>query len=371
MLRRAHAVGIVLTRHGGPFASVGWATGVVPARPRSALSGMWIIPGRASSAERGDARDRVGVRIRLERRRTRRMPAPRSSDCRPAAPASYAGRRCARSPPGRSPPARCCSASRSRRSPACGRSAASCCSSAGSACGSALAGAARPAARACARGRVPRRLRARPPARPRDRRVAGGAVLVAAIVGAVAWRVADAPHAAPGRSLLATRRTNLGHACNDTRPPRCDTRMHEHGTATADRRLRGRRLLDGGGEPAARRLRAVARPGASGRRSASCRPPPGDADHYVVRFYRTFAGALRGRHVSLFRRDRGDGAVEGDLAGAPARAGRRSTSAAAASSRCSARGARTGSTACCGRRGGAASCCAGCRPARCAGSPRR
>jgi peptidase E len=41
----------------------------------------------------------------------------------------------------------------------------------------------------------------------------------------------------------------------------------------------------------------------------------GDADHYVVRFYREFAA--RGAdvsHVSLFRRDKGTGAVEGDLA---------------------------------------------------------
>jgi peptidase E len=39
----------------------------------------------------------------------------------------------------------------------------------------------------------------------------------------------------------------------------------------------------------------------------------GDADHYVVRFYRTFSQRCETSHVSLFRRDRGDGAVEGDL----------------------------------------------------------
>jgi peptidase E len=41
----------------------------------------------------------------------------------------------------------------------------------------------------------------------------------------------------------------------------------------------------------------------------------GDADHYIVRFYREFSA--RGAdvsHVSLFRRDKGAGAVEGDLA---------------------------------------------------------
>jgi peptidase E len=41
----------------------------------------------------------------------------------------------------------------------------------------------------------------------------------------------------------------------------------------------------------------------------------GDADHYVVRFYRHFACRSDASHVSLFRRDRVGGAVEGDLAG--------------------------------------------------------
>jgi peptidase E len=39
----------------------------------------------------------------------------------------------------------------------------------------------------------------------------------------------------------------------------------------------------------------------------------GDADHYVVRFYRRFAAVAETSHVSLFRRDKGAGAVEGDL----------------------------------------------------------
>jgi peptidase E len=38
----------------------------------------------------------------------------------------------------------------------------------------------------------------------------------------------------------------------------------------------------------------------------------GDADHYVVRFYRHFASAVEASHVSLFRRDRA--AVETDVA---------------------------------------------------------
>jgi peptidase E len=40
----------------------------------------------------------------------------------------------------------------------------------------------------------------------------------------------------------------------------------------------------------------------------------GDADHYVVRFYRHFAQRCEASHVSLFRRERGSGAVEGDVA---------------------------------------------------------
>jgi peptidase E len=40
----------------------------------------------------------------------------------------------------------------------------------------------------------------------------------------------------------------------------------------------------------------------------------GDADHYVVRFYRRFSASCDASHVSLFRRDQGTGGVEGDLA---------------------------------------------------------
>ena len=40
----------------------------------------------------------------------------------------------------------------------------------------------------------------------------------------------------------------------------------------------------------------------------------GDADHYIVRFYRAFSAAsCEPSHVSLFRRDRGAGEAEGDL----------------------------------------------------------
>jgi dipeptidase E len=40
----------------------------------------------------------------------------------------------------------------------------------------------------------------------------------------------------------------------------------------------------------------------------------GDADHYIVRFYRHFACRSDASHVSLFRRELGGGAVEGDIA---------------------------------------------------------
>lgn len=40
----------------------------------------------------------------------------------------------------------------------------------------------------------------------------------------------------------------------------------------------------------------------------------GDADHYVVRFYRRFAAECEASHVSLFRRDQGTGGVEEDVA---------------------------------------------------------
>jgi dipeptidase E len=40
----------------------------------------------------------------------------------------------------------------------------------------------------------------------------------------------------------------------------------------------------------------------------------GDADHYVVRFYRRFSMYCEASHVSLFRRDQGGHGVENDLA---------------------------------------------------------
>lgn len=40
----------------------------------------------------------------------------------------------------------------------------------------------------------------------------------------------------------------------------------------------------------------------------------GDADHYLVRFYREFAARAEVSHLSLFRRDRSAGAIEGDIA---------------------------------------------------------
>ncbi len=39
----------------------------------------------------------------------------------------------------------------------------------------------------------------------------------------------------------------------------------------------------------------------------------GDADHYVVRFYRRFSPSCEASHLSLFRRDQGTGGVEDDF----------------------------------------------------------
>ena len=97
----------------------------------------------------------------------------------------------------------------------------------------------------------------------------------------------------------------------------------------------------------------------------------GDADHYVVRFYRRFSADCDASHVSLFRRDQGTGGVEDDLATPPARAGpdlrgrrqRREHARRVARARARRRS--------CARRGAGASCCAGPRRARCAGSSRR
>ncbi len=40
----------------------------------------------------------------------------------------------------------------------------------------------------------------------------------------------------------------------------------------------------------------------------------GDADHYVVRFYRRFSALCEASHISMFRRDQGGRGVEDDLA---------------------------------------------------------
>ncbi len=61
--------------------------------------------------------------------------------------------------------------------------------------------------------------------------------------------------------------------------------------------------------------------GLAGAAAGSARPKvcfvptaSGDADHYIVRFYRAFGGAhCEPSHVSLFRRDRGSG-IDGDIA---------------------------------------------------------
>ena len=86
----------------------------------------------------------------------------------------------------------------------------------------------------------------------------------------------------------------------------------------------------------------------------------GDADHYVVRFYRAFAATrCEPSHISLFRRETGVGDPRAHLLAQDV-----IYVGAAASCRCSAPGARTGSTCCCVTRGGPASSCAAVRRAR-------
>ena len=81
-----------------------------------------------------------------------------------------------------------------------------------------------------------------------------------------------------------------------------------------DRRPWRRRLLDGEGRIAARRVRAVARSTAPRPRVCFLPTASGDADHYVVRFYRRFSPSCEASHLSLFRRDQGTGGVEDDFA---------------------------------------------------------
>ena len=83
-------------------------------------------------------------------------------------------------------------------------------------------------------------------------------------------------------------------------------RLRSAHEAAADRRVRRWRLLDGGRKPAARRPRPVARRGAERPRVCFLPTASGDADHYIVRFYRAFPPArCDSSHISLFRRDHG------------------------------------------------------------------
>ena len=93
----------------------------------------------------------------------------------------------------------------------------------------------------------------------------------------------------------------------------------------------------------------------------------GDADHYLVRFYRAFdAERCVPSHLSLFRRLRAPRDPRAHLLDQDLiYVGGGSIAQPAWAS-----GGRTGSTRSCARRGAAASSSAGSRPARFAGSPR-
>ena len=124
----------------------------------------------------------------------------------------------------------------------------------------------------------------------------------------------------------------------DFRSLRC-----RHVATASDPRDGRRRLLDGGRERAARRARARAH-GVECPRVCFLPTASGDADHYIVRFYRAFAaGRCQPSHVSLFRRDGGAADLAGHLLRAGPRVrGRREPDLAARHL-----GARTGSTRCC------------------------
>ena len=96
----------------------------------------------------------------------------------------------------------------------------------------------------------------------------------------------------------------------------------------------------------------------------------GDADHYVVRFYRRFSPGCEASHVSLFRRDQGTGGVEDDLATHLLAQDLIYVGGGNVVSMLGAWRAH-GLDACCARRGAKASCCAAPPPARCAGSRSR
>ncbi len=134
--------------------------------------------------------------------------------------------------------------------------------------------------------------------------------------------------------------------------------------AAPDRGVRRRRVLDGVGEHAARRLRAGA-----DRRRAPAGLLPADRERRRRPLRRPLLPRVLRRRGASRRTSRCSGARPASAIRARTCSRRTScTSAAAASCRCSGPGARTGSTWRCARRGRRASSCAAARPARCAGS---
>ena len=113
--------------------------------------------------------------------------------------------------------------------------------------------------------------------------------------------------------------------------------------AAADLRDGRRRLHDGADQPAARRLRALARARAANRGSCSCRPPPATRRAQINAFKARFAGrTCVPEHLSLFRLREAEPPAARDR-----RSSRTSsTSAAARCATCSRSGARTSSTRC-------------------------
>ena len=126
----------------------------------------------------------------------------------------------------------------------------------------------------------------------------------------------------------------------------------------ADRGVRRRRVLDGGRQPAARRLRPRPDAPASGPRSASCRPPPATpTTTSCASTARSRAARCEPSHVSLFRRDKGAGRRTRD---STSTCSTRTSSTSAAAASCSLLGAwrAHGLDEVLAEAGAAASCCA-------------
>jgi peptidase E len=132
---------------------------------------------------------------------------------------------------------------------------------------------------------------------------------------------------APGPERLSSRAPPISDARRWSRAPPCailagtpeSAREAEEGGNDMARSVAQILALGGGGfsmkrDGCALDDYALSLTGAERPRVCFLPTASGDADHYVVRFYRRFSPTCDANHVSLFRRDQGTGGVEDDLA---------------------------------------------------------